>query len=50
MYKVPMVAMFIDLINQGYLTWDSELPYSEEYYQDGAGEITANPKQAYYRL
>lgn len=50
MYKVPMVAMYIDLINQGTLTWESELPYIEEYFQDGAGEITANPKQDYYRL
>lgn len=50
MYKAPMVAMYIDLINQGYLSWDSELPYSEEYFQDGAGDITAEPKRAYYTL
>lgn len=50
MYKVPMVAMYIDLIDQGYLSWDSQLTYSDKYYQDGAGDITANPKQAYYSL
>lgn len=50
LYKVPMVAMFIDLIDQGILSWDSQLPYYEQYYQDGAGEITANPKKDYYSL
>ena len=50
LYKVPMVAMYIDLIDQGILSWDSELPYIEEYFQDGAGDITANPDQDYYSL
>lgn len=50
LYKVPLVAMYIDLIDQGILSWDSELPYKEEYFQEGAGDITANPDQDYYHL
>ncbi|UUX33080.1 serine hydrolase [Fundicoccus culcitae] len=50
MYKVPMIAMYIDLINQGVLSWDSQLPYSEDYFQDGAGDITAEAKRDYYSL
>lgn len=50
LYKVPMVAMYIDLIDAGYLSWDSQLPYYDEYYQDGAGDITAGEKRDYYSL
>lgn len=46
--KVATAVLFVDLIEQGELEWDSELPYSDAYYEDGAGDITNDPKRASY--
>lgn len=48
--KVPIVALYLDLINQGVLTLDSPINFSEDYLENGAGEVTNNPMQGSYSL
>lgn len=48
--KVGSAAMFIDLIDSGELSWESEIPFSEAYYEEGAGDITNNPFESSYSL
>lgn len=48
--KVGTAVLYMDLINQGELSWESYLPFSESWIEDGAGEITASPTQASYEV
>lgn len=48
--KVGTSVMYVDLINQGLLEWDTMLPFSESYVEEGGGEITNNPFQSSYSV
>lgn len=48
--KVATAALYVDLIENGELDWNSELPYNDAYYEDGAGDITNEPKRDYYPI
>lgn len=48
--KVGLGRLFIDKINEGDLSWQSEFPYSEAYYEDGAGSVTNGAKKEAYPL
>ena len=44
--KVPLSALYIDLINSGEYQLDSELDYSEALFEAGAGNITNGPLES----
>lgn len=46
--KVAVAGIYIDLMEQGLLNWDSELPYYDSYYEEGNGEITNSEKRLAY--
>lgn len=48
--KVGTSVMYVDLINQGLLEWDTMLPFYESYVEEGGGEITNNPFQSSYSV
>lgn len=48
--KVGIAAIFVDQIVAGNLTWDSELPYYDSYYESGDGAITNSEKQYAYTV
>ena len=48
--KVPLSALYIDLINSGEYQLDSELDYSEALFEAGAGNITNGPLENSYRI
>lgn len=48
--KVATAMLFSDLIWQGDLAWDSELPYNESYYEAGEGAVTNSEKKAAYTV
>ena len=48
--KVATAMLFSDLIWQGVLDWDSELPYSDSYYEEGEGAVTNSEKRATYTI
>lgn len=48
--KVGTAVLYTDLINQGELSWESYLPFSESWIEEGAGDITASPNQASYEV
>lgn len=48
--KVPLSALYIDLINSGEYQLDSELDYSEALFEAGAGNITNGPLESSYRI
>lgn len=48
--KVGTSVMYVDFINQGLLDWDTLLPFSEAYVEEGGGEITNNPFQTSYTM
>lgn len=48
--KVGLARLFVDLISEGLLTWQSELPYSDSLYEAGAGPVTNGEKEAAYPL
>lgn len=48
--KVATAMLFSDLIWQGVLDWDSELPYSDSYYEEGEGAVTNSEKKAAYTI
>lgn len=48
--KVATAMLFSDLIWQGVLDWDSQLPYSDSYYEEGEGAVTNSEKKASYTI
>lgn len=48
--KVGTAVLYTDLIQGGYLDWDSHLPLDPSWIEDGGGEITANPDQTSYSI
>lgn len=48
--KVPLSALYIDLINSGEYQLDSELDYSEALFEAGAGNITNGPLESSYTI
>ena len=48
--KVATAMLFSDLIWQGVLDWDSELSYSDSYYEEGEGAVTNSEKKAAYTI
>ncbi|MFL2143562.1 serine hydrolase [Ruoffia sp. FAM 20857] len=48
--KVPLSALYIDLINSGEYQLDSELDYSEALFEAGTGNITNGPLENSYRI
>lgn len=48
--KVPLSALYIELINSGEYQLDSELDYSEALFEAGAGNITNGPLENSYRI
>ncbi len=48
--KVPLSALYIDLINSGEYQLDSELDYSAALFEAGAGNITNGPLENSYRI
>ncbi|MGX7092348.1 serine hydrolase [Hutsoniella sourekii] len=48
--KVGTAALYANLINQGILSWESEIAYDPSYWEDGGGEITAGPPEASYSI
>lgn len=48
--KVAIAALFTDLIHQGEETWETELPYSDNDYEEGEGNITNSEKQSSYPI
>ncbi|XJS11079.1 serine hydrolase [Aerococcaceae bacterium WGS1372] len=48
--KVGLARLYMDLISDGQLTLQSELPYSEFLYEDGAGPVTNGEKKAAYPI
>ncbi|MGF3113585.1 serine hydrolase [Facklamia sp. P9177] len=48
--KVGTSVLYLDLIEAGVLSWDSQLPASEKDLEEGDGRITNNPLRSYYSL
>lgn len=48
--KVGTAVLYSDLISQGYLTWDSHLPFTQDWYEEGGGEITNGAFQDSYAI
>lgn len=48
--KVGTAVLYADLINQGYLSWDSHLPFTEAWHEEGGGEITNGVFQESYAI
>lgn len=48
--KVATAALFTSLVNQGYLTFDSQIPFVAEMYEEGGGNITNSEIQPTYAL
>lgn len=48
--KVPVAALYVDLINEGVYTYDTHLPFNADYYVEGAGSITNSPLQSSYSI
>lgn len=48
--KVGTAVLYADLINQGYLTWDSHLPFIQDWYEEGGGDITNGDFQESYAI
>lgn len=48
--KVGTAMLYTQLIHQGYLTWDSFIPYNPAWYEEGGGEITAFPNYFGYSV
>ncbi|WP_448668643.1 serine hydrolase [Aerococcus viridans] len=39
--KLPIAVMYADAIEEGYVDWDTEVPYTYADYEEGDGTITA---------
>lgn len=48
--KVGTAVLYANLISQGYLTWDSHLPFTQAWYEEGGGEITNGDFQDSYAI
>lgn len=48
--KVGTAVLYSDLINEGYLTWESHLPFTQSWYEEGGGEITNGVFQDSYAI
>ncbi|MCR8969443.1 class A beta-lactamase-related serine hydrolase [Facklamia sp. 7083-14-GEN3] len=48
--KVGTAVLYIQLIEEGKLNWQSKLPASSDDFASGAGKITNNPIQSEYEL
>lgn len=48
--KVGTAVLYADLINEGILSWESPLPFSASWFEEGAGDITASPDQSSYTV
>ncbi|MGX7109266.1 serine hydrolase [Facklamia miroungae] len=48
--KVGTAVLYLDLIEEGKINWDSQLPASTYDFETGGGQITNNPIQSSYRL
>ncbi|MBR7928093.1 serine hydrolase [Aerococcaceae bacterium zg-ZUI334] len=48
--KVGTAALYANLINEGILTYDTEIPYNESLFEEGAGNITNGDIQESYLL
>lgn len=46
--KVAIAALYADLIGNGMMDWDSELPYYDGYYESGEGAVTNGEKADVY--
>lgn len=49
-YKVPLAAMVLDLVNSGVYSMDSQIPFQDSYYQEGAGAISNNELRPSYSI
>lgn len=48
--KVGLARLYADLVSEGVMTWQSELPYSQSFFEEGAGPITNGEKKTTYSL
>lgn len=48
--KVGVARLYADLIAEGAMTFQTELPYSDSLYEPGAGRVTNGEKKATYPL
>lgn len=48
--KVGTCLLIVDLIIQGYLTWDTYLPAYQSLYEEGDGNITNSPMKDWYTV
>lgn len=48
--KVGTAVLYADLINAGYLNWDSHLAFNQAWYEEGGGEITNGSFQESYSI
>lgn len=48
--KVGTAALFTQLITDGYLTYNTYIPYNDELYEEGGGEITNGLPQSAYTI
>lgn len=48
--KVATAALYTSLINEGYLSFDTPIPFVEAMFEEGGGNITNSPIQPSYAL
>lgn len=48
--KIPVVMAYIDLINAGHYSYETQLLYNDYYYVEGNGNIANSPSQLSYSI
>lgn len=48
--KVATAALYTSLVNEGYMTFDTQIPFVEAMFEEGGGNITNSPIQSSYAL